>query len=56
MVSLYDMEAKSLKRLAKSLDKNVIVVLEATGGYEQPLSDVLCPASIAYHRANPRAF
>lgn len=48
------MQRGELKRFAQSLrDRAVIVVLEATGGYEQPLLAALEAQGVMYHRSNP---
>lgn len=49
-----EMQSRALTKFAGSLKKrNVIVVLEATGGYERPLLAALEAQGIAYHRSNP---
>ena len=48
------METVELKGFAQSLrGRAVIVVLEATGGYEQPLLAALEAEGVLYHRCNP---
>lgn len=48
------MDKDNLKRFARSLKKReVVVILEATGGYERHLLAALEAEGILYHRANP---
>ena len=42
-----------LHAFAQTLNENDIIILEATGGYEQPLLDILEGHNLYYHRANP---
>ncbi len=51
--SRYKMEPTDLVKFAKTLCSQTLIVLEATGGYEQPLLDVLIEHKISFHRANP---
>ena len=43
-----------LKRLARALDGNALVVCEATGGYEAKLLDAMLDAGVPAHRADAR--
>lgn len=44
----------SLKRFARSLPEDTLVVFEASGGYDRPLAEALETAGVAYARVNPR--
>lgn len=44
---------QSLARFARAA-KDCLVVLEASGGYERPLTEALASAGTAYARVNPR--
>jgi transposase len=49
------MEAPELDAFAAKLaDQDIVVVLEATGGCEQPLLHPLCRHHVGYARVNPR--
>ena len=49
-----NMEVSELRGFARALKKrDCLVILEATGGYENPLIAALEQQGIAYHRANP---
>jgi len=45
---------KALRAFAAGLDKNCLVICEATGGYEAALLDAMLDAGIAAHRADAR--
>ena len=48
------MEPKALRRFAKgAAEAGALVVFEATGGYDRPLSAALAAAEAAYARVNP---
>jgi transposase len=46
--------AAALRAFAATLGTDVIVICEASGGYERPLTEVLAAAGVAYARVNPR--
>jgi transposase len=48
------MTKAALAQLAASLPEGAFVVLEATGGYERPLTEALFAAGVTYARMNPR--
>lgn len=49
-----DMESKALQGFAKKLPSGAHIILEASGGYERPLLEVLIKRGIPYSLINPR--